>query len=596
MRKALSLFTLAFAFAALPAAEEFGPVSLEQLPAEFPSPTGGYLNESFRLFNRDPLKPVAVELDMVGDYGQSRQASRQFLLPPGGTLEGSLYWPHSGSVGRNRMARLMGNLPGGVDAIFITVNGKRQRVPTGDYYPNSIQYYRLFDQGLRTDKEIAPLLSLLTGDYVNFANLPLAQWPLHPRRYAGVSEIWLDSREAVPEKLLPVLEEWLFAGGTLVTLVPRGAPWPDGVPNEKKGWREESAGLGRRIVCRPFNRDQAKELEELKEKDSNRYHHRSWEKHSVDKELLGKLEPLQTKLLSLPEGWPKYSSSFDTLDHQLQSKLMLPVPTVSASRLFVVMLIFVVLIGPVNYLVLRRKKREPWLLVTMPVISAAFCLVVIGYVVFEEGWRSIARITAVTYLDQTRGLAATRADIGFYTPSAYRRPLAFAPDDYLVLGPSAGPVSLRLEEGQLMAPGVIRPRIPLYYQLNRCGKRNEQLKFDPQTSEDTLTFVNGLGGEIEELTLVDGKGRYYTLPAPLPAGAKGTLKFSGRTVSQSFAFNAAEWAEKAMPRFDQESDLREAKTKLSKGFYLARLKGGAFYSPGIVADDLQARHLVIGKF
>src|SRR5207247_11070803 len=75
--------------------------------------------------------------------------------------------------------------------------------------------------------------------------------------------------------------------------------------------------------------------------------------------------------------------------------------------LLLIMLVFVILIGPVNLIVLSKKKKKMWLLWTVPAISLLTCLAVSAYTVFSEGWGGRARYLSFTILDERSHRAST---------------------------------------------------------------------------------------------------------------------------------------------------------------------------------------------
>lgn len=97
-------------------------------------------------------------------------------------------------------------------------------------------------------------------------------------------------------------------------------------------------------------------------------------------------------------------------------ELGLEIPTVPLQLLFYVMLVFVIVIGPVNFLVLRKFRKEPLILLTSPAVSLLFCLLVVGFITLNEGWYSRAKAFGVTLLDQEGRQAATLARLGVYAP------------------------------------------------------------------------------------------------------------------------------------------------------------------------------------
>ena len=68
--------------------------------------------------------------------------------------------------------------------------------------------------------------------------------------------------------------------------------------------------------------------------------------------------------------------------------------------LFLLMLVFAIVIGPVNLIVLSRKKRRIWMLWTIPLISLTTCFAVFLYATFAEGWNRYVRTEGLTILDQ----------------------------------------------------------------------------------------------------------------------------------------------------------------------------------------------------
>src|SRR5205085_786212 len=90
-----------------------------------------------------------------------------------------------------------------------------------------------------------------------------------------------------------------------------------------------------------------------------------------------------------------------------------------------IMLAFVVVIGPVNLIVLSRLNRRTWLLWTIPAISGFTCLLVFVYSLLREGVTPTVRIEAMTMLDQVNRRATTIGTEAFYCPLTPSRGLLF---------------------------------------------------------------------------------------------------------------------------------------------------------------------------
>ncbi|MEQ8838951.1 MAG: hypothetical protein RID07_19245, partial [Lacipirellulaceae bacterium] len=71
--------------------------------------------------------------------------------------------------------------------------------------------------------------------------------------------------------------------------------------------------------------------------------------------------------------------------------------------------LFVLAIGPLNYWLLKRAKKLPWLLVTTPVSAGLLTLFLFGYGLLADGTGVRVRARSVTSLDQAAGEAASWA-------------------------------------------------------------------------------------------------------------------------------------------------------------------------------------------
>ena len=99
--------------------------------------------------------------------------------------------------------------------------------------------------------------------------------------------------------------------------------------------------------------------------------------------------------------------------------------------LFLFMILFVVLIGPLNLYWLTRTRRRIWLLWTVPAFSLVTCVLLFGYMMLTEGWHGHVRADSVTVLDEARQRGATVGWLGFYSPTTPGGGLQFSDDTEL---------------------------------------------------------------------------------------------------------------------------------------------------------------------
>jgi len=98
----------------------------------------------------------------------------------------------------------------------------------------------------------------------------------------------------------------------------------------------------------------------------------------------------------------------------------------------VLITLFVLGIGPLNYVLLRRWKSLHLLVVTVPLSAAAVTLALFAYAMVADGLGTRIRIRSFTQIDQRRGHAACWARLSYYAGLAPFGGLRF-PDDVAVI-------------------------------------------------------------------------------------------------------------------------------------------------------------------
>ncbi len=104
---------------------------------------------------------------------------------------------------------------------------------------------------------------------------------------------------------------------------------------------------------------------------------------------------------------------------------------IPARLFFLMILLFAIVVGPVNWYIVARRLRKPlWLLVTVPVAGISLTVMILLYGIFSEGFGIQGSIRSISFLDQ-REHSVVQED------------------------------SRTLYAG--MAPGELRPKKPLYF-------------------------------------------------------------------------------------------------------------------------------------
>ncbi len=194
---------------------------------------------------------------------------------------------------------------------------------------------------------------------------------------------------------------------------------------------------------------------------------------------------------------------------------------VGAFRLLIVL--FVVAIGPVNYWLLRRWRRLHWLMVTIPVGAAATTAALFGYAIIADGLDTRARVRSVTRIDQRNGRAVCWSRISYYAGLKPSRGLSFS-DDIVVIPYERLP---RLErrtrrdliwgQDQWLVSGWINSRTPT--QVITVRSRASQIGVaidDASAATGKLGLTNGLGTPIQQLLVRTKDGKYFGVAGVAP--------------------------------------------------------------------------------
>jgi hypothetical protein len=205
--------------------------------------------------------------------------------------------------------------------------------------------------------------------------------------------------------------------------------------------------------------------------------------------------------------------------------------------LFILMLVFVFVIGPINLIWLARKRRKIWMLWTVPAIALLTCLAVTGFALFGEGVSATSRAESFTILDESSHHASTIGWTAYYAPITPGEGLHFSYDTELTpVRPDAfyysnrgGDNTVDLSNDQHLDSGWVTARVPAYFRFRKSETRRERLTIR-QEGNGAISVVNGLGADVRELWLADRNGKVYSASG-IRAGAEA--KLSPATINPS---------------------------------------------------------------
>ncbi|MCR4575393.1 MAG: hypothetical protein K5787_16660 [Lentisphaeria bacterium] len=581
-------FLLIILFIAACHAADFGDVSIERLPMLVDDNIGNgqYDTHTYRLKNNG-AKPVAITIREISQFrGNSYYRMRSIELAPMTTAHLTLYSPTMMTDGR------YGSNSG---VCQIAINGKNMKLPPElEDLTIHIGYSHNFFSILSSSAVSSNLENMLrnsetiyfghAGKSINVlpTTFSCEQWPTHVREYACFPMILISSTDKIKPELRHALDDYVRLGGILAIIVPETAPWPmDDIPETPK-CHLRRLGLGKIITCRPWKQENKAFVENITQKIE--------EANYNDKQSIIKKEDVSHKLPALMGLMKEMSESLSIRNNQPvipDTLLHLKVTELPMFLLLCVMIIFAVIIGPLNYWYLQKKGKQLLLILTTPAISILFCLIVFLFITFREGWQSHGSVYGFTLLDQTEHQATTFARV---VMNAALRPsggFRFSADELISFNQEEGNIDVLDEPGQIIAPSIMKTRVPLDYNIKITEPRREQLEIT--FHEGMATVVNGLGAEILSLTVHAPDGNIYILNSNLPPGGSATLSQKDFVPIEK---RPASFTFEQMTEF-----LNKQKNLLPPaGYYWATLKEPLFYSKGMEPDTLDATHYVIGRF
>ena len=194
----------------------------------------------------------------------------------------------------------------------------------------------------------------------------------------------------------------------------------------------------------------------------------------------------------------------------------------------VIMLAFIIIIGPVNIIYLSRRKRRTWMLWTIPAISFATTLLVFTYSLLREGVTPDTRIAGLTLLDQASHHAATIGGTAFYCPLTPSGGLHFdfeteaTPLVHIGYDRSGSSREVDWTQSQHFQRGWVSARVPVHFHLRKSETRRERIQIVNENGQ--LFIVNSLGAPVKSI--------WVAFPTkPMPHVADGLIFYHAESVA-----------------------------------------------------------------
>ena len=180
--------------------------------------------------------------------------------------------------------------------------------------------------------------------------------------------------------------------------------------------------------------------------------------------------------------------------------------------------LFVVLIGPVNYFLLRRARRLHLLVLTIPAGAALVTLGLFAYALLSDGFATRVRVRSFTWIDQRQGQAACWARLSYYAGLSPGGGLIVPADvawiPYLAESSRGGWRTAEKtveweQEQQHWSANWLPSRTPTQFLSVRSRPSLSGLSVAAAPGAEKIRVTNRLGTPIRELVVRVGDGYYH---------------------------------------------------------------------------------------
>ena len=213
-----------------------------------------------------------------------------------------------------------------------------------------------------------------------------------------------------------------------------------------------------------------------------------------------------------------------------------PIPGVGAVPVLAFLILitgFTIVIGPLNYAWLWRRKQLYLLVLTIPVIAFVTSASLFIYAALADGFGVKSRVQSLTVLNQNNNTAVAMGRLALYAGMAPSSGLTFSANTamYPIWRSGANFESGRLDwtnNNQHLTQGWLRSRTLTQFATVSHRDERGRLEIRPGPQPDRLSVSNGLAWKVAALYVIDDKSQIFS-GSDLPAGAATELVRIERT-------------------------------------------------------------------
>lgn len=255
------------------------------------------------------------------------------------------------------------------------------------------------------------------------------------------------------------------------------------------------------------------------------------------------------------------------------------------------LLLFALLIGPVNFVWVKKTKRPVLLLFTIPLISAAATFLLLGYGILAQGIDTKQSSTVLALLDQRANRVELGQQSSIYVGFARKRGLA--PGPRTVVAPVLhSAMGNDMVNNWSVREGAQRFLSGSYMPVREVGshvvlsERSTRFGLEVSRNGASLSATNGFDTAVSELALCDSDGSFWLAEGPVDPGQTVTLT---ATDQEAWREKRLDWLREFGP------DSLPASYRVLPDSYRLQLSEGSFEDDlGLEANLSGGVHGVIG--
>lgn len=187
--------------------------------------------------------------------------------------------------------------------------------------------------------------------------------------------------------------------------------------------------------------------------------------------------------------------------------------------------LFTIVIGPVNYIYFKRRRQLALLLISVPILAFSTTILLVTYSVVAHGFGVKSRVRSITVLDQQSNTAVTTTRQAMYAGMTLSSGMKYSPDTaVLPIWPpqhADNPGTMDWTETQSLQNGWLRSRTRTQFLTVSNRTERGRMKFESNGSKG-VTASNGLEWDIDQIVYVDDNGKLF-FGENVPAGQTASL-------------------------------------------------------------------------